>query len=106
MSGLCVEKHPSILNALDQLQSRLGRHAFNIVDHWEPDLCAIGIASPRNPQVLVYVSCYGELPDRFNFELELPPLPGSDSVYLVAGRDSDVSFDELASVIAQHLQRA
>ena len=101
-----LNKGPSILSVLDRLWERLGPGAFVVLDHWEPDLCAVGIASPFDPGVLVYISCYGEPREGFGYELELPPLPGSKSLYRVAGRGSGVSFEELASVVGGHLKHA
>lgn len=99
-----LDKDPSILTVLDRLRSRLGPGVFVIADNWEPDQCAVGIASPHNPGVLVFLSCYRKSPGRFEYELELPPLPGDDFAYRVAGRASDVSFEELAGVVATHLK--
>lgn len=101
---MAPDKDPIILAALDRLWSRLGSSAFVLADHWESDLCAVGIASPHDPGVLVYISCYGEPPGRFGYELELPPSPGDDFPYRVAGTGSDVSFEELADVVARHLR--
>ncbi len=70
-----LDKDPAILAALDRLRSRLGSNAFVITDNWELDLCAVGIASPHDPGVLVYISTYGEPPGRFGYELELPRRP-------------------------------
>jgi hypothetical protein len=104
--GAAIDKDPAILSVLDRLWSRLGPDAFVLADHWESDLCAVGIASPRDPGVLVYISCYGELPGCFGYELELPPPPGDDFPYQVAGTGSGLSFEELAGVVAEHLKRA
>jgi hypothetical protein len=104
--GAALDKDPAILAALDHLWSRLGSDAFVLTDHWESDLCAVGIAGPRDLRVLVYISCHGELPGRFGYELELPPPPGSDDMYEVAGRGDGVTFGELASVVDAHLNRA
>ena len=101
-----LDKDPAIIAALDRLWSSLGPDAFVQADHWEPDLCAVGIASPRDPGVLVYISCFGEPQGRFGYELELPPPPGSDDLYEVAGRGDGVTFEELASVAKAHLSRA
>jgi hypothetical protein len=100
-----LDKTPAILSVLDRLRSRLGPDAFILADHWENDLCAIGIASPRDPRVLVYISTYTELPDRFGYELEMPQL-GSDAPYQATGRGTNVSFEELVGVIIEHLKRA
>jgi len=104
--GAALDKDPIILAVLDRLRARLGPGAFVHADHWESDLCAVGIASPRDPGVLVYISCFGEPPGRFGYELELPPAPGEDFPYQVAGTGSGLSFEELAGVVAGHLKRA
>jgi hypothetical protein len=39
-----------------RLRSDLGADAFDLVDNWEADEHAIGLGSPRDPRVLVYVS--------------------------------------------------
>lgn len=103
---MALDKDPAIIAVLDRLRSRLGSDAFVLADHWEADLCAIGIASPQNSRVLVYISCNGKLPERFHYELELPPPPDSDDLYRVAGSGSDVSFEELAIAVAEHLNQA
>lgn len=104
--GAAPDKDPAILAALDRLWSRLGRDTFVLVDHWESDLCAVGIASPRDHRVLIYISCYGEPPGCFAYELELPPPPGDDFPYQVAGTGDGLSLEELAVVVAKHLTHA
>jgi len=94
------EKDPRILDVLDRLKLTLGAGAFDIVDHWSSDLIAVGIASPQNHQVLVYI---GVFDDGYYAELELPPLTGDDGLYRVAGRYSGLTFDLLAAVVAKHL---
>ena len=101
-----LDKDPAIFDVLDRLRLRLGSDCFVVTDHWEPDLCAVGISSPSNPGVLVYISTYNESPNRYGYELETPPPAGSDALYEVAGRGSDISFEELANVVADHLSRA
>ena len=98
-------KDPVVLDVLDRLRSWLGPDAFVVVDHWEADLCAIGVASPRNVQVLVYISCLSDQPGQFWYVLEVPPVPGSDRLYEEVGHESGVSFEELAMRVAQHLAR-
>lgn len=102
---MALEKDATIHAALEQLWARLGSDAFVVTDHWDSDLCAIGISSPRNRGVLVFISCYGNQPGRYGYELELPAQT-DDFPYQVAGRASDVSFEELARVVAHHLRGA
>ena len=100
-----LDKDPAILSLLTRLRERLGDEAFVLADHWETELCAVGIASPRNIGVLAYLSCDCETPDRFDYELELPPLPGDEFPYRVAGRGSEVTFDDLSDVLKEHFNR-
>ena len=106
MVDTALDKDPAIVAALDYLWSRLGPDAFVLVDHWASDLCAVGIASPRNPGVLIYISCYGEALESFRYELELPPPKGDDFPYLVSGTGTALSFDALTEVVATHLTQA
>jgi hypothetical protein len=101
-----LDKDSTILAVLDQLWSRLGVDAFVLADHWEPDMFAVGIASPRDLRVLVYISTYQEAEGRFGYELELPPPPDDEVQYQIAGRGSGVSYEDLAVVIASHLKHA
>jgi hypothetical protein len=99
-----LHKEPAILDVLRRLQSRFGSGAFVVADHWEQDLCAVGIADPCEPGLLVYISIFGEEVGRFGYELELPPPPGCETPYQVAGRGSGLSFEELTRVVAKHLK--
>jgi hypothetical protein len=106
MNMALLDKDPAIVTLLRRLSDRLGLDAFEIVDHWEPDLCAIGIASPRDHGVLAYISCFGEPEGRYHVELELPPSPGGELPYQDAGRYDDLGFEALVSVVSAHFGRA
>jgi len=100
MSNMKLAKDSTILDMLERLRAALGSDAFDIVDHWPADLIAVGIASPTNHQVLVYIAV-GD--DGYYAELELPPDPANDSLYEVAGSHSGLSFGQLVGIIAKHL---
>jgi len=100
--NLVSQKHESIVATISALTTRLGRDAFDIVDHWDGDLCAIGIASPDNHGVLAYISTY-ERQDRFFVSLELPPDPDEDYPYKNAGSTEAASIDELVEIVHNHL---
>ena len=104
--GAALDKDPTIVAALDRLWLQLGQDAFVLVDHWDSDFCAVGIASPRDAGVLVYISCHGEPPGLFGYELELPLPHGNDFPYQVAGTGSGLPLEELAVVVAEHLKHA
>lgn len=93
-------KDPGILDVLARLRSALGVDAFEIVDHWPSDPMAIGIACPRNRQVLVYLAAFE---DGYYAELELPSDLGDEFPYRVASRHSSLSFSELVDTVKGHL---
>jgi hypothetical protein len=101
-----LDKDSIIIALLDRLGERLGPDSFDTVDHWESDLCAVGIASPGGHGILAYISCYGEPEGRYHVELEMPPSPGNDLPYQVAGRFSDLDFEALVNVVSKHLGQA
>jgi hypothetical protein len=39
-------------------------------DHWDADLCAVGVAPVSAPSLLIYVSCYGNRPDHVDYSIE------------------------------------
>jgi hypothetical protein len=93
--------------SIDALVARLGLPArgWVVVDHWEGDLYAIGIASAQEPARLVYVSTFGNLNETFDYECELPPT-SSEELYRVAREGKGVSFEELLKVMVSHLDDA
>lgn len=95
------QKHDAVLKMLSRLEHRLGSGTFQIVDHWESDLDAIGVAHPSNGELLAYIAAYG--PEDFYVELELPPEQGSELPYSVAGQFRSLTFDEVARIVAKHL---
>ena len=60
----------TLLVVLKQLRQDLGDTAFVVVDHWESDLCAVGVADPRNPRVLAYVSTWSQPEGRYYLVLD------------------------------------
>ncbi|MCR9201773.1 MAG: hypothetical protein NXI04_24265, partial [Planctomycetaceae bacterium] len=98
-----IDKDAGILALLARLQTDLGANAFDIVDHWEDDLCAIGFGMPSDHTTLVYVSTYGHPDGEYDYELETAPKTEAD-VYSVAGRGAATTYDRLADIIKKHLR--
>jgi hypothetical protein len=98
-------KDTRVTATLIELERRLGQGAFRIVDHWEADLRAIGIAHPHDDHRLAYIAM-GEVDATYFLELETAPAPGSELPYAVMGKFHSVTFDELAMLIAGHLNNA
>ena len=97
---MSVHKDATIRRLLHRLD--LARRRWIVVDHWEADLCAVGVAAVANPSRLVYVSTYGKAKGRFDYECEVGS-EGAPDDYTGAGRGQDVAFDELVTVMEAHL---
>jgi hypothetical protein len=66
-----ISKDDSIVTLLERLD--LQRRGWTIRDHWDADLCAIGVSSKPYPHRLVYVSTYGKAIGKFDYECEQCP---------------------------------
>jgi len=99
-------KDKSIIRLLARLKLRLGPNAFEVVDDWDADLFAIGIARPDKPDVLVYICTFGRPPDEYFVSLELPPEQPSDLPYRPAGNFEVRGFEELVAIIRKHFAEA
>jgi hypothetical protein len=85
-------KDPTIQELLKKLRGHFGQELFQIVDHWEADLRAIGITRPDSPAELVYVSTF-DLPEgRYYVSLERHARPESHLPYECAGTYQDIDF--------------
>lgn len=96
-----IEKDQTIADLLSWLREQLG-DSFAIADHWEADLCAIGISARDDPKRLAYICSYGRPALHYAVHLELAPLAGSDVPYKEAGRFSVVGRDELLRIVRRH----
>ena len=103
MSTQELVKDESIHNVLAKLKKALRGHAFQVVDHWEASLCAIGVASPEDKRVLAYISTFDKPQGYYFLSLELPPPSGSEQAYVPAGEYEHIDFQELARLIKEHL---
>ena len=97
-----MSKDASIDSVLERLRADLGDESFTVVDNWDSDLCAIGVARPVDPRYLVYVSTWPPERGTFNYECERPPVErnmpyGSDAMV------ENVSYDDLRAAVRQHL---
>jgi hypothetical protein len=93
-------KDAKISEVLLWLKDRIG--SFSVIDHWEGDRRAIGVAAKHNPKQLVYI-CYEGRSDDYSVELETAPPPDSEMPHATIGRFNGVLREELARIVAQHL---
>lgn len=98
-----LTKHASVLATLRRLRGRFGSAAFAVVDRWESELRALGVAHPDEPRRLVHFCTHDRPRGRDAVELELPPAAGSDQPYSSGGWYEDVDFATLAALVAAHL---
>ena len=96
-------KDGAILDAVEHLRMRLGPDEFQIIDHWEANLIAIGIASSSDLQQLVYFSLESGGERRFYVSLEAAPTEGSELPYMDCGEFNNVDLEKLTEIVAEHL---
>ena len=80
---------------------RLGPDEFQILDHCEADLIAIGIASSSDLQQLVYFSLESGGERRFYVSLEAAPTEGSKLPYKDRGEFNNIDLETLTKIVAE-----
>ena len=100
----------AIVAVIERLRARLGRDAFDVVEQWDSDVCAVGLSRPNERPRLVYISTC-DLPEgRYDVSLDAPgntaewPARRSGSVPRPAsGHHAAIDFDALADLVSAHL---
>jgi len=82
----------------------LKERAWVIVDHWDGDLLAVGIARKDEPRRLVYVSTRNAGKGKYYYECEVPSGPDQTD-YSVTDEGDEVDFDTLLRAMTKHLSR-
>ena len=95
-------KDPAIVAVLAKLSRDLGAQAFEVIDHWDADPTAIGIARTAEPRRLAYITA-DTTSGHFFLELESPGATQDPTDYVVAGRWDSVEYEELRAQVAKHL---
>lgn len=95
-------KDKTIRDFLTKLSNLIGNKAFDIVDHWNGDKFAIGIAKPSNHDVLVYIQTFGNQKGKYDVHLEIPSENKNKIPYIDAGRHSNVTFAQIVKIICNH----
>ena len=98
-----MEKDATITELLSWLRQQLG-DKFVVNEHWEADLCAVGISAPNDPAQLVYILSWGRPAGHYDVELESAPLPRSDAPYQAVGKFQAVPREEVLPIIEGHLR--
>ncbi len=95
-----IRKDKSIWILLGELAGCIDSRSYQVLDHWEADLHAIGVAAPDNPEQLVYVCTFDQPPGTSAYECESS---GSGAPYAATSSGTAASVLELASIIERHL---
>ena len=96
-------KDKTIVDVVAQLHLRIGKEAFQIVDHWDADCMAVGVARSDDPRTLVYISTFNKPIGRYFVSLESPPAKGDDAPYKDIGHHEDVDIETLVRIVQKHL---
>jgi hypothetical protein len=83
---------------------KLNERGWVVVDHWEADRFATGIASKRDQRRLVYISVFGSKPGEYSYECEEPSMD-PEEVYVATCSGDGIAFEELLRVVEKHLER-
>jgi hypothetical protein len=101
-SGSASSFDTRIERVLARLRERFGASAFTRVEHWDSDLCAVGIAHADAPARMVYISTCNCADGRYDVALETAPAT-ADGAPTRDGHFTAVDFETLAALVAKHL---
>lgn len=97
-----TEKDPLLLRLLEAVADALRGAPLVLVDHWDGDFFAIGIAAEREPNRLVYVSTLQQASGHCFIECETPD--DSEAGYASSQTEKSVPFARAVEIIRQHLR--
>jgi len=98
-----LEKDESIKEVLTRLFQEFGQSNFAISDHWESDLCAIGVKNLTDRKHLIYI-CTANLPKgRYFVEVEKANSETDLTDYDVVGNFNNINFEELSEIVKKYL---
>jgi hypothetical protein len=103
-----ARKDARLLELLHELEASMPAGSYQIVDHWDADLCAIGVAARNDPRRLVYVSTHDQAEGTYAFECEAPladGAPDDSDDYQVVDQGDGLELDTLLLKISAHLLR-
>lgn len=97
---MSLVKDSSILELLNRID--LDSRNWTVIDYWDADLCAVGIAHKDHPRHLVYISTFGEARNHYYYECEEPSGPELTD-YSAVDSGENVSCEHLLRVLEHHL---
>ena len=100
------EKDKTIRSFLVMLFREIDPVNLRIVDHWDADRRAIGIASTSDLRLLVYISTSGQAKGRYFVECETPSdlsEKSGDPSFRTTLTEENADFDSVVATIRRHL---
>lgn len=94
-------KDKSIIEAVQYLQNKFGEEKVIIEDHWDGDMCAIGLTGPTKTN-LVYISTYKISAGLFFVSIELPS-KDINFPYIDGGSFENITLLELEEIVKKYL---
>ena len=100
MTGISLHKHASIWAFLGGLSERVDYEHYQVIDNWDADLYAVGVAAVHDPAQLVYICTFAQPLGRYTYECEVAAQDGS---YVTTERGSARNLEEMAAIVQRHL---
>jgi len=94
-----IRKDTSIWTVIAHLATIFGGEMFQLVDHWDADLFAIGIGSAQDARRLMYISTFRKPEGTVAYECE----QADAMLGACGGRSEHAEPSELVRVLADHL---
>lgn len=97
-----LDKDDSIIYVVDYLLKRFGATEILVKDHWDADLCAIGLTD-KSGQYLIYISTYGRNKNKYFISLETH---SDDKIFPdnSDGEFDDLTLEELEGKLISHFK--
>ena len=96
-------KNKVIIDLISRIDAAIGKDNYQLVDNWDDEIDAVGIAHPKDRKLIVYICAYDtgyfvstEFP-RENQNKKKDALP-----YNPGKNYNDLKFDELIEIILKH----
>ena len=93
----------AIREVVERLRARLGLPAFEVLEHWDADLCVVGIRLRGGAARRAYVSVCDTPAGRYDLALEEePPMDTEPRAGADAGSHRALEFEALAGIVARY----
>jgi hypothetical protein len=89
-----IQKNREVIEIVELINSIFGNDVLRISDHWEEDLCAIGLQKENK---LIYIACYER--GYYFYECEIL-VDDPEIIYLPQYSENNISEQQLLKIIS------